>query len=240
MKYNILAGILLMMAFICTGCMGRNNAKVYDVTQDEYSIQKSTNEISDDMTVNIFADGNIADEISYDTQNADDLQNTKDSQNLSESAEDEIYIQVCGAVNSPGVYKVPSSLRIFEAVETAGGVTDEAQPDAVNLTKQVYDEMVIYIPTKDEVTNHEYTITDNDIYTQTSENTPKESSSMLVNINTADKETLMTLPGVGESKALAIISYRQENGTFHTIEDIMNVTGIKSAAFEKIKDKITV
>ncbi|MBQ3664843.1 MAG: helix-hairpin-helix domain-containing protein [Lachnospiraceae bacterium] len=228
MKRNIFM-IIWMMAIVLSGCAGSGGTKVYHVAQEENDTGDETDHL---QNVNDLPE-------LTDAQDTNDLQNTKDTKELSESVQEEIYIQVCGAVHSPGVYKVSSALRIYEAVEMAGGMTDEAQPDAVNLTKRVYDEMMIYIPTKEEVNSHEYTISFDEKGEQGNAGILQDSGK-LVNINTADEQTLMTLPGVGESKALAIISYRQENGEFKTIEEIMNVAGIKKAAFEKIKDKITV
>lgn len=146
--------------------------------------------------------------------------------------EQKVYVQVCGAVNHPGVYYVSGSMRVFEVLELAGGVTGEAETDTVNLARPVFDEMVIAIPEKGEIVSSNGN--ESDCYGQLAETTS------LININTADRMLLMTLPGIGEAKAGAILAYRSENGSFQKIEDIMKVEGIKQAAFEKIREKITV
>lgn len=140
--------------------------------------------------------------------------------NLEEKSDaKEIYIYVCGAVKNPGVYQLTTGSRIKDAIEVAGGFSDNADMNAVNMAAFVEDEMQLQVPDK------------------TASQTP---ASDKVNLNTADKEKLMTLPGVGESKADSIIKYRAENGRFKKIEDIMEITGIKEGLFEKIKDSITV
>ena len=142
-----------------------------------------------------------------------------------------IYVHVCGAVVLPGVYKLPAGSRAYEAVDAAGGVTDDAAPYLVNLAGVLCDGQKLYIPKEGEdVAQEEYSQA---AYAHTSEKTK-------VNINTATKEQLMTLNGVGQSKADAIISYREKNGSFKNIEQIMEVNGIKNAAFERIKEDITV
>ncbi|MCR4927986.1 MAG: helix-hairpin-helix domain-containing protein [Lachnospiraceae bacterium] len=142
-----------------------------------------------------------------------------------------IYVHVCGAVVLPGVYKLPAGSRAYEAVDAAGGVTDDAAPYLVNLAGVLCDEQKLYIPKEGEdFTQEEYAQAAS---ARTSEKTK-------VNINTATKEQLMTLNGVGQSKADAIISYREKNGSFKNIEQIMEVNGIKNAAFERIKEDITV
>ncbi len=134
-----------------------------------------------------------------------------------------IYVYVCGCVNNPGIVCVSEGDRIYQAVELAGGMSADADINAVNQADYVADGQKIYIPAVGE-----------DYIPQ------EENAGGLININTADSGTLTTLPGIGESRAEAIISYRNTNGPFGTIEDIMNVAGIKEAAFEKIKEYICV
>lgn len=136
------------------------------------------------------------------------------------------YVFVCGAVVKPGVYELPYGSRIYEAVALAGGITDDGAYMAVNLVEPVSDGQQIFIPT-----NEEYEEKQEEIY---------QSESGLVDLNTAGKQELMTLTGIGESKAEAILAYRSEHGGFSSIEELMQVPGIKEAAFEKIRDYITV
>lgn len=137
-----------------------------------------------------------------------------------------IYVYVCGHVNNPGVYALESTARICDALKQAGGVTEDANPIALKQAEHMTDGMTIYVPGMDEeleMTQSEYTAEDG-----------------LVNINCADRDTLMTVPGIGESKADAIISYREQNGNFAAIEDLMKIPGIKEGVFNKMKDYIKV
>lgn len=142
-----------------------------------------------------------------------------------------VYVHIYGAVNTPGVYKVSKGTRVFEALDEAGGATEEGNIQAINLAKPVSDEMQIYVPTYEEVEKSEQV----SFWQEESAN-----DDGLININTATKEELITLPGIGESRAEAIISYREENGGFSDITDVMKVSGIKEAAYDKIKEKIKV
>lgn len=144
-------------------------------------------------------------------------------------------VHICGAVKEPGVYTLEGTSRIYQAVEKAGGFCEDAAQDYLNQADLVTDGMKIYIPTKEEV--KEAGITDKWIDFGSSDT---DKDNLLVNINTAEEELLCTLPGVGNSKAKSIISYREKNGPFEKKEDIMNVEGIKNGLFEKIKDSITV
>lgn len=137
-----------------------------------------------------------------------------------------VYIYVCGAVQNPGVYQLEESARVYEAIEAAGGLRDDASQTAVNLAEKISDGQQIYVPTYDE---------EESILLQKA-----EEQSGLININTADASKLQQLPGIGKSRADAIIAYRENNGLFTTIEDIMNVSGIKSSVFEQIRGYITV
>lgn len=141
-----------------------------------------------------------------------------------ESTEDTeyIFVYVCGAVNREGVYELPSGSRVYQAIEVAGGFREDADKNSVNQAEVLEDEEQIYVPVIGE------------------EVSPVSEEEGKVNINKASKEELMTLPGVGESRAESIIKYREDVGAFQNIEDIMQVSGIKEGLFEKIKDLITV
>ena len=137
-----------------------------------------------------------------------------------------IYVHICGEVNNPGVYELAEGSRIFEAVEAAGGFTEEAAQASLNLAQVISDEEQIVILTQDEAAEKA--------------RLEREQAAGIVNLNTASKEQLMTLTGIGESRAEDILRYRQESGGFQAIEEIMNVPGIKESAYLKIKDSITV
>lgn len=139
-------------------------------------------------------------------------------------------VYVCGAVAEPDVYYLPEGSIKQEAVELAGGFAEGAARFYVNLAEAVVDGERIYVPYEDE------------LQTQTGEAGADYGGNegTKVNINTAGVEELTTLPGIGESKAKAIIAYREENGGFSSIEDICNVSGIKENSFNNIKDYIDV
>lgn len=163
---------------------------------------------------------------------------------------EKIYVDICGAVTSPGVYELPYGSRVFQAIEKAGGYLPEAAASYLNRAKELSDGQQIYVPTQAEVDSQMIQVTE-DGQEATSETVPgnnngEESAGentgtdQKINLNTADVSQLTTLTGVGESKALAIIAYREENGPFTSTEDIMSVPGIKEGTYEKIKDKIAI
>ncbi len=177
-----------------------------------------------------------------------------DRTELSDASSEEaktLVVHICGAVSAPGVYELPAGSRIIDAVEAGGGFLPEADEACCNLAEEIVDGCQIYIMTKSESCADGQaekkagiqTSPDSDMQT-TDRNVRSNSAPALenglVNLNTADVAALMTLPGIGESRAKAIISYREQHGAFAQIEDIMKISGIKQAAFSKIKDKITV
>lgn len=179
-----------------------------------------------------------------------------------------IYVDVKGNVNNPDVYQIENDKRVIDAINIAGGLKDNSDTSILNLSKKLTDEMCIIIYTYNETEEYRKqmmkteeinkklnekildvdsfndaqikstTKQKTNITTQNSEE--KEETSKIVSINTANIDELLTISGIGESKAKAIISYREENGEFKQIEDIMNVSGIGESLFEKIKDYITV
>lgn len=173
---------------------------------------------------------------------------------LSDASSEEaktLVVHICGAVSAPGVYELPAGSRIIDAVEAGGGFLPEADEACCNLAEEIVDGCQIYIMTKTESCADGQTEKKAGIQTspdsdmQTTDRNVRSNSAPalengLVNLNTADIAALMTLPGIGESRAKAIISYREQHGAFAQIEDIMKISGIKQAAFSKIKDKITV
>ena len=148
----------------------------------------------------------------------------------------DIKVYVCGAVQRPDVYEISADSRIVDAVSAAGGFAIDAYPEAMNLAETVSDGSRIYVPTKEEVDALAV------VYSDTGSETggTMSDSTGRVNINTATLEELTTLPGIGDTRARAIIDYREQNGAFGNIEDIMQVTGIKEKSFSKIKDSICV
>lgn len=154
---------------------------------------------------------------------------------------------VCGAVVNPGVYYLDNDLRIVDAVDAAGGFTEDADKAYVNLAALVQDGQRLRIPTVAEVAEAEKASDKSakaesfDIGDTSGQGTGSaDSNNGLININTASIEELKVLPGIGDAVAGKIVSYRTENGNFSCIEDIMKVSGIKNKLFSKIKDQITV
>ncbi len=147
-----------------------------------------------------------------------------------------IYVYVCGSVNSPGVYAIPEGSRVCDLFSVAGGFTKDAATDYWNQARVLTDGEMLYVPTKEEAKKRteEEKAAAGSITGQLDTNNRNKK----VNINTASKEELMTLPGIGESKALAIISYRQENGGFSNIEQLKEISGIKDGVFLKIEEYI--
>jgi len=144
------------------------------------------------------------------------------------------FCYVCGQVKNPGVYEFEQGERLDVLIDKAGGFTKKAARESLNLAQAAIDGEKVYVPSKDEIEN-ETTILD-----LSKDGNDKDASDEKVNLNTADAEKLTTLPGVGVAKAASIIAYRQEHGSFQSIEELKNVEGIKDRVYEKIKDFISV
>ncbi|MCI8514265.1 MAG: hypothetical protein HFI93_06495 [Lachnospiraceae bacterium] len=139
-----------------------------------------------------------------------------------------ILVHVCGEVQSPGVYVLDAGSRIRDAVAAAGGMKENAAADYLNLARPVEDGEKIRVPDVTEIPE--------DLYG----GLPEETKESRVDLNTADAERLMTLPGIGKAKAAAILAYREEHGAFSSVEEIRQVSGIGEAVYEKLKEFITV
>ncbi|MGC9099977.1 MAG: helix-hairpin-helix domain-containing protein [Caldisericum sp.] len=152
---------------------------------------------------------------------------TLDIQNTQELSPQKIKVYVTGEVKHPDVYELEENSIIKDAITLAGGVTENADLISINLAKKLTDGEEVIVPAKENSTS-------NSTVSASNAKTGK------ININSATKEELMTLPGIGEVKANAIIDYRTKHGPFKSIHDIVNVSGIGEKTFEKIKDLITV
>lgn len=157
---------------------------------------------------------------------------SNETNNKDEKAEnrhdEKIFVDVKGAVKHPGVFETTKDKRVKDLIEEAGGLLDDSDTSTLNLSQKVKDQMVIYVLKHGEKPK------------QISDGGSSSSNTDVININTANKEQLMKISGVGKTKAEAIISYREKNGDFKKKEDITKVHGIGKATFEKIKDKIEV
>ena len=171
---------------------------------------------------------------------------------LEEKKEESITIDIKGEVKTPGVYELPLNSRVIDAINISGGLTNKADTSDINLSKILKDENVIIISNKysnqttkytkkeTSVVNNASTSKDNVVSSSNSSDTNTNKTNDKVSINTATKEQLMNLNGIGESKANDIIAYRNQNGLFKSIEDIKKVSGIGDKLFDKIKDHITI
>lgn len=160
---------------------------------------------------------------------------------VTETEPPQVYIYVCGAVELPGVYCLRQGSRLYEAVELAGGLTGDADENCLNMAREIADGEQVVILTQEEAA----LLKESGIYpgmdsSGQGNGQPGTGACGLVNINTASLAELTTVSGIGEGRAQAIIAYREQNGSFQSIEDIKKVDGIKDGLFSKIKDKITV
>lgn len=186
----------------------------------------------------------INDQFNIEEQNLEVEENKIEESNKIEEETTKIVVHVSGAVRNEGIVELKEKSRIADAIEMVGGVTEDAYMKDVNLATILEDGMKIYIPTKEEVEKQRENTNDSvskdtnlDIYNNSS-NTRKKNNK--VNINTATKEELDTLPGIGESTANKIISYREEKGNFKSIEEIKEVSGIGDSKYEQIKNLIEI
>ena len=181
------------------------------------------------------------DEFNVEEQSLEVEKDTEEENNEVKEEKSKIIIHVSGAVVNEGIVELEEKARVADAIEAAGGVTEDAYMRNINLASLLEDGMKVYIPTKEEVMqkeeNSDYIIGSNNIIEN---NNVESKKSGKVNINTATKEELDTLPGVGELTANKIISYREENGKFKSIEEIKEVSGIGDSKFEQIKDLIEI
>ncbi len=216
-KYKVLFGILAVIACMLFGCEKREKvllAELSDPQEQEETAQPTEGEAL-----------------------AEETETPPEKEAV-------LVVHICGAVREPGVYELPEGSRLYQAVEAAGGFLEEADADFLNQAKTLEDGSRIWIPTREE-TEEALSLGEGQPFITGGEESGdgggnNRQTDGLVNINTASKEELCTITGIGSSRAESIIKYRTENGNFHTVEEIMNVEGIKDGLFEKIRDRITV
>lgn len=158
---------------------------------------------------------------------------TGDESAESASAEQNLYVDVKGAVNTPGVYQVTSDMRLMDAIELAGGFLISADQSQINLALKLTDQMVVYVPQIGEEVKEI-----KDEISLSGDETEEKTDT--ININTADVTQLQTLNGIGEKKAEKIIQYREENGSFQSTDELKKVSGIGDKTFEALKDSVVV
>ena len=183
---------------------------------------------------------------------------TTEDADKADRASGKCYVYVCGEVAEPGVYVLEPGDRIYEAVEMAGGMTADAGTCAVNLAESVYDGLMVYIPDSEEAAGMAGSMTsaggsavsaggsvtsaDSSVRNGegTSGGTAASPGDGRLNLNTASLAELMTLSGIGQTKAQAVVNYRDAHGGFSSVEEIMNVDGIKEGLYNRIRDQIKV
>jgi competence protein ComEA len=171
--------------------------------------------------------------------NVEDIVHTEINEEAAQPPQNQIQepesfiVDVKGQVKMPGVYASSQDERVIDVVQRAGGLTENADESKVNFAEHVQDAMVIYIPAKGE----EGSIPQGLASDSSATGGTKQGK---INLNKADENELQNLPGIGPSKAAAIIEYRETNGAFKSVEDLKNISGIGDKTFDKLKDLITV
>lgn len=245
-KWILMAAVLIALTGMC-GCAQDRDVE-FVTAMDEVPIVEAAEESISSM---VKMDGQQTGmDSSIQTDGMQDAVGSKQDtvavyEKVPESEPAEIIVHVCGAVRSPGVYRLEENSRVIDAVNRAGGLEDAADSEFINLASRVLDGDRIWIPTKEEAAlyisngNAVPYITSSDESIGVGQG-KQSAESGKVNINTADEALLCTLPGIGKTRASSIIAYREECGMFSYIEDIMKVSGIKDSSFQKIKEYITV
>lgn len=206
-------GCLLVMGIYMTGCSGVGEEFILTDTEEKQEVI-TTGQEQETATPETVQAGTTQESM---TQDAGQTEETGT-----------VFVFVCGQVAVPGVYELPAGSRICDAIMQAGGCMETADICAVNQAGYLEDGMQIYIPAIGE--NYKEAASEEQAFR----------SDGRISINHADKNELMTLPGIGESKADAILEYRQSHGAFSSIEELMNIPGIKEGIFNNIQDYITV
>lgn len=195
----------------------------------------------------------ISQDSSYEEEKIVNIENEVEENIVLEEIKEEVIfykVDIKGAVKTPGVYEIEKGNRVIDAINKAGGMLKDADTSTINLSKYLEDEMVIIVYTKEEISKRkeenikiEYIEKEcvcpeikNDACIEDIEN----GEQLQININTSSLEELMTIPKIGESKAKDIIKYREENGGFKSIEELKNISGIKDATYDAIKEYIKV
>ena len=222
---KIIFVILCTLMCICQGC---SDEEVMEIISEEADKEENADDSIEE------ASDALAD-------------NTEKTENIETNDSQSFVVYVSGYVNNPGVYELSAGSRVIDAIDAAGGYSKEAYDNYLNLASLISDGQMIYVPSEEEVSQGNVESIAGNGGTSgigvngnggNSGSNGTGNSDGLVNINSASKEELMTLPGIGESKADKIIAYREENGRFSTPEGIMEISGIKDGLYNKIKDKI--
>ncbi len=237
MKHKIFISLIMtfLLAFVM-GC-GRDN-EIY-IEQIEDTSSEYVGDVAEAVgeTLDVVAAEAQSESLSPEMQDGLTDSNQDGATWEVEQESEACYVYVCGAVEAPGVYMLNTGDRIYEAIALAGGLTEEANTSTVNQAEKVSDGQMIFVPTREEAAAGIVSVSEMGV-----ENTSEQESVSdgKVNLNTATLAELMTLSGIGESKAQSILDYRNKNGAFSSVEEIMNVDGIKEGLYNRIKDSIRV
>lgn len=219
MKKNILISVLLIQAIcLISGC-GPKETMLMESVEEEKVVSERVEQ---------------PEPLALGKENAENEDAPKLIVEEKGNEPDYIYVHICGAVCNPGVYKLNEGSRVMEGIDAAGGFSEDACEEYINLAEVLCDAQQIVVPTNEQVQSGEIQ------HLRGSSEVAGNIGSALVNINTADAQMLCTLPGIGTKKAELIIAYREQNGGFQSVEELMNIEGIKEGLFEKVKDLITV
>ena len=228
--------ILLLLFCLCAGLTGcRDRAEEFlkevNVQEEEEQREKAETQSTEEEAASVPEETSSVEETADAAEN--EVSNTPEKK--------QIYVDVCGAVSHPGVYTLEEGSRVFQALDAAGGVLPDAAEAYINRAQELKDGQQLYVPTVEETQEQGsvWTAPAQGETARLSDGTASDTEEK-VNINTADESLLCTISGIGASKARAIISYREANGPFSSIEEIMNVEGIKEGTFSKIKEEIEV
>lgn len=241
-KLLCFAGVLCVACFLCA-CTKREELLVL------------TEEAASQEIISETAEAEDGEAESTDSGGASDFQREEAAISQMPVESGILYVHVCGAVEMPGVYELPAGSRVYEAIQAAGGFSENAGQNYVNQAQILSDGVKLVIPTVEEAAAADSGAADGgepdaalqpgiiggaDMSAGQADTESVKSSGGRININTATEQELCTIPGVGKTRAAAIISYRESHGGFAKPEDIMQVNGIKEGMYEKIKDHISV
>ncbi len=231
--------LFFLLFLLSVGCSKKNAELLLSEPEGVYESTESDSVYSEEQPEN--------------DMNKEETAGTSDSDAKEPEEEQTLMVHVCGAVGTEGVYELSAGSRVIDAVTAAGGFSDDADSSYINQAMILEDGIKLRIPTLEETmalaggddkgadpSGADNISGDNDIGISGGDCDSKESDNGAVNINTASESELCEIPGIGPSKAKSIIAYREENGKYVTIEDIMKVSGIKEKFFAKIKEHITV
>ena len=243
--------VLSLALAVCTGCRAKGTDSL-----EVLSLEKGADDQK--VTLEEHSEENTMPGSTVENEDREAL-GTKESEEAGREEKKKIFVYVCGAVQVPGVYGLEEGARLYEAIACAGGVREDAAEESINQAEAVADGERLYIPTDEEVRQgledflkSGVSVGTEGVKSLENERISGESgtgssgggsstdSAGKININTASKEELKTLNGIGDTRAESILSYRELNGPFQTIEDLMEVDGIKEGVFNKMKDSITV